>query len=215
LDMATATVTATSVPLPTSLAGTTVSVRDSAGNARLAPLFFVSPGQINYQIPSGTVNGSATITVTSGTGIVSTGRMMIATVAPGLFTANANGQGVPAAWALRVKADGSQLYEPIASFDAAQQRYLPLPFSLGPEGEQVYLILYGTGIRNYSNLANVQLRIGNVETPVAFIGAVEGLVGLDQLNAGPLPRSLAGRGEINLSLQVDGQTANAVTIAIR
>jgi uncharacterized protein (TIGR03437 family) len=215
VDMATATVTAATVPLPTSLAGTTVSVLDSEGVARLAPLFFVSAGQINYQVPPGTANGLATITVTSGDGTVSTGRMMIATVAPGLFSANANGQGVPAAVALRVKTDGSQIYEVISTYDVTQQSFVPLPLSLGPEGEQLYLILFGTGVRNVSSLANVQLQIGGSETPVVFIGAVEGLVGLDQLNVGPLPRSLAGRGEVSIVMQVGGQAANPTIVNIR
>jgi hypothetical protein len=43
-----------------------VRVRDSTGVERLAPLCFVSPGQINYHVPPGTTNGPATVTVTSG-----------------------------------------------------------------------------------------------------------------------------------------------------
>src|SRR5262249_5818931 len=39
-----------SLPLPYSLAGTTISVRDSLGSERNAPLFFVSPTQINFLI---------------------------------------------------------------------------------------------------------------------------------------------------------------------
>ena len=213
--LATRVETATTVPLPTVLAGTTLRVRDSTGLERLAPLFFVAPQQVNYQVPPGTAPGLATILITSGDGAVSTGAMSIARVVPGLFAANANGQGVAAAVALRVKADGSQLYEFVSTFDAAQQRYVPLPLSLGPEGEQLYLLLFGTGVRNYSNLANVQLQVGGVSTPVPFIGGVEGLVGLDQLNVGPLPRTLAGRGEVSIAILVDGQTANVVTVNIR
>jgi photosystem II stability/assembly factor-like uncharacterized protein len=86
---------ATTVPLPTRLAGSVVKVKDSAGVEREAPLFFVAPQQINYQIPPGTANGSATVTVTSGDGTISQGTINIVTAAPGWFTANANGQGVP------------------------------------------------------------------------------------------------------------------------
>lgn len=46
-NLATATLSATVTPLPTSLAGTTVKVRDSFGTERLASLFFVSPTQVN------------------------------------------------------------------------------------------------------------------------------------------------------------------------
>lgn len=213
--LATRTEVGTTVPLPTSLAGTTVRVHDSAGIERLAPLFFVSSGQVNYQVPPGTAAGPAILIVSSGDGAVSTGTMQIARVMPGLFAANSNGMGVAAAVALRVKTDGSQVYELVATYDAAQQRFVPLPLSLGPEGEQLYLILFGTGARNFSSLANVQARVGGTDTPVAFVGAVEGLIGLDQLNLGPLPRSLAGRGEVNIAVQVDGQTANVVTVSVR
>lgn len=47
-DLATTVLSATTQPLPTSLAGTTVKVKDSANVERLAQLFFVSPGQVNY-----------------------------------------------------------------------------------------------------------------------------------------------------------------------
>lgn len=100
------------------------------------------------------------------------------------------------------------------SYDAAQQRFVPLPVSLGPEGEQVYLILYGTGAR-FGNAANAFAKVGGVEVAVQFVGAVDGSVGLDQINLGPLPRTLAGRGEMKISLQVDGLAANVVTVAIR
>ncbi|MGH9846919.1 MAG: hypothetical protein ACREEM_50115, partial [Blastocatellia bacterium] len=64
--LATATMAAPTIPLPTTLGNTTVKVRDGAGTERLSPLFFVSPTQVNYQIPPGTAIGSATITITNG-----------------------------------------------------------------------------------------------------------------------------------------------------
>src|SRR5581483_8412592 len=64
--MATSVQVANSIPLPTQLAGTRVVVRDGAGVERPAPLFFVSPNQINYQIPPGTAAGTAIVTITSG-----------------------------------------------------------------------------------------------------------------------------------------------------
>ena len=61
--LATTTQVATTLPLPTTLGGTTVSVRDSAGVTRNAPLFFVSATQINYLLPPDTAHGAATVTV--------------------------------------------------------------------------------------------------------------------------------------------------------
>src|SRR5262249_17119583 len=45
-NLATVSMGAPSTPLPTSIAGASVTVQDSAGVERLAPLFFVSPAQI-------------------------------------------------------------------------------------------------------------------------------------------------------------------------
>jgi hypothetical protein len=91
--LAITTQAAATIPLPTRLAGTTVRVTDGAGVERFAPLFFVSPDQINYLIPEGTLAGPASVTVTSGDGKVSTGMVPIALVAPGLFAANAGRSG--------------------------------------------------------------------------------------------------------------------------
>jgi uncharacterized protein (TIGR03437 family) len=211
--LATATQVATTLPLPTTLAGTTLRIRDSAGAERPAQLFFVSAGQINYLMPAGLANGAATITVTGGDGAVSIGVVQVAAVAPGLFSANANGQGVASGLALRVRGE-TQTFEPIAQFDSAQNRFVTAPIILGPEGDQVFLILYGTGLRNRSSLANVTCTIGGVSAPVLYAGESPGFVGLDQVNIGPLPRSLAGRGEVDVVLTVDGSPANIVRIRI-
>jgi uncharacterized protein (TIGR03437 family) len=40
------------------------------------------------------------------------------------------------------------------------------------------------------------------------------LVGLDQVNI-LLPRSLAGRGAVNIETTVDGQIANTISVSIR
>src|SRR5262245_50033491 len=104
--LATQFAAAASLPLPTSLAGTPVKVKDRAGVERLALLLFVSPGQINYVIPSGTAVGAATVTVQSGDGAISSGTVEVRQVAPGIFTANGGGTGPLAGYLLRVKADG-------------------------------------------------------------------------------------------------------------
>jgi len=205
---------AETLPLPTTLAGTTVKVRDSAGVERLAPLFFVAPAQINYQIPEGAAPGEATVTITSGDGQVSTGMLNIADVAPGLFSAASSGQGVAAAVVLRVKADGAQSYEPVARYDAAQNRFVGLPIDLGEEGDQVFLLLYGTGFRHHGDLAGVTVKLGDVETAALFAGGLREYAGLDQLNL-RIPRSLAGRGEVDIALNADGHESNRVKIHIR
>ncbi|MGH6628711.1 MAG: hypothetical protein ACREB3_03150, partial [Burkholderiales bacterium] len=116
-------------------------------------------------------------------------------MAPGLFAANADGQGVPAGVALRVRADHSRTIETLARFDAAQNRFVAAPLALGPDTDQVFLVLFGTGIRFRSNLAAVTAKIGGTDAQVPFAGAQGELVGTDQINL-RLPRSLIGRGDV-------------------
>jgi uncharacterized protein (TIGR03437 family) len=212
--LATATQVATAIPLPTELAGTTVKVKDSAGIESLAPLFFVSSSQVNYLIPAGVASGPATITIAGGDGAVSTGAAQIVAVAPGLFTADASGRGLPAATVLRVKAGGMQISEPVARFDPATNKFVAVPIDLGPATDQVFLILYGTGIRFRGSLSDVTLAIGGVNEQALYAGAQGTFIGLDQVNV-RLVRSLTGRGESDVVLKVDGQMANMVKIQIK
>ena len=211
---------ASTLPLPTQLAGTSVSIKDSAGSERLAPLFYVSPTQVNYQIPPGTAQGAASVIISSGDGTVSNGVAIIHAIAPGLFTANSSGEGVAAALALRVKSDGTQSYEQVAEFDAQQNRFVARPLDLGPADEQVYLVLFGTGIRHRSSLAAVNAftratdAIRGVSLEVTYAGAQSDFVGLDQINL-LVPRSLAGRGEVEILLTVETQFTNPVKVNIK
>jgi uncharacterized protein (TIGR03437 family) len=212
--LATQTVAASSTPLPTTLAGTTVRLRDSAGNERLAPLFFVSAQQINFQIPPGTETGAATVIIASGDGRTAASNFLITSVSPALFTASSSGQGVAAALALRVKPGNVQTYEAVATFDSAQQKFVPVPLDLGPPDDQLFLILYGTGIRGRSSLTATVCTIGGTNAEVLYAGDQGGFVGLDQVNV-RLPRALIGRGEVDVIFKVDGKIANTVRVSIR
>jgi len=212
--LATTVAAATTLPLPTSLAGTTVKVRDSAGVERFAPLFFVSATQINYQTPPGTTPGTATVTVTSGSSLISTGTLQIGSVAPALFTFTSDGQGVPAAVVRRFR-NNQELQSVLAAQLDAQNKWIPLSIDLGPETDLVILEMFGTGVRFHSNSASsVTMKIGGADTQIFYAGLTPGLVGLDQVDV-VIPRSLIGRGNVDMVLTVDGQTANTVRISIR
>ncbi len=217
-NLSTSVQASTATPLPTSLAGTTVEVRDSAGAVLAAPLFFVAPAQVNYQLPQSAATGSATVAITGGNGMVSIGAVQIASVAPGVFTANANGQGVPAAVVQRVRADGSQSYEMLARYDQSSKQWVSIPIDLGPDvgnaSDQVFLSLFGTGWRFRSSELAVKVTIGGVEAPLLYAGLQPTLTGVDQINL-RLPRSLAGKGEVDLVVTADGKMANMVKVNIK
>jgi uncharacterized protein (TIGR03437 family) len=111
-------------------------------------LFFVSPTQINYQLPEGISPGAAIVTVSNiAKGEVALGALRVADTYPGLFAANSDASGVAAAHLLRVSADGSASYEPVSRLDPVSLRYEPVPLKKGADGERTFLIVYGTGIR--------------------------------------------------------------------
>jgi uncharacterized protein (TIGR03437 family) len=208
--LATTTQVADVVPLPLSLAGTSVMVTDSQGVARQAPLFFVSPGQVNCQIPVGTAAGVGTIRVTAGNGAMGAGTIQITPGAPAIFTANSDGVGAPAASLIRVKADQSQIVE--SPVQGAFPNFSPRPTDLGPLGEQVFLILYLTGMRAAQNTdgnpengaaENVRVLMGGLEVIPTFAGPAPGFVGLEQINA-QIPRALVGRGRVGVSVSAIG-----------
>jgi len=213
-NLATQTLAAATQPLPTSLAGTTVKVRDSLGIERSAPLFFVSPSQINYYMPTGTALGQASVTIVNGSGVVPAADVQVTRVAPGLFSANSDGQGLGAALGYRVSSNGTQGYFDTVRYDSATQRIVAIPLDLGPATDQVFLILFGTGIRYRSSLSGVTATLAGTTANVAYADAQGGYVGLDQVNL-LIPRSLAGRGEVNIGLTVDGKTANTIRVNIK
>ncbi|MDX2030539.1 MAG: BACON domain-containing carbohydrate-binding protein [Blastocatellia bacterium] len=200
--------------LPTALANVVVAVKDSAGVERRSPLFFVSPNQINYQMPLGTANGPASVMITNGADGLFNGVVNISRVAPGLFTANASGQGVAVGNVLRVKADGAQSYEPLAEWNATQNKFTARAIDFGDPTDQLFLILYGTGFRYCASPATATARLGGVETPLLFAGPQGAFAGLDQVNL-QIPRALAGSGEIDVVISIDGQAANTIRINIK
>lgn len=209
-DLATANESASTLPLPTVLAGTSVTVTDSNGTNRPASLFFVSPGQVNCQIPPGTASGTATVRVLSGSGAMSTGTVEVIGATPAIFTANVSGQGVPAANLIRVKPDMSQTVE--SAFQGEFPNFIPRPIDLGPEGEQVFLILYLTGLGGLpdsdgnagnGSAENVRVLLGGVEVTPTFAGPAPNFIGLEQINV-PIPRELIARGGVGVSVTALG-----------
>jgi uncharacterized protein (TIGR03437 family) len=211
-NLGTATNYATPQPADT-LGGTTVKVTDSAGVARAAQIFYVSPAQASILVPAGVASGPASLAVTNANRATVSTPIAIAAVAPGLFTSNSTGQGVAAAQVIRVHADGTQdPAQTVAVFDTRQNLWVPAPIDLGAPADTVYLLLYGTGIRHRATMPSCT--IGGKTVAVVFAGAQNTFPGLDQVNI-LLPASLRGAGVVNVLLTVDGTSANTVTLAVQ
>lgn len=210
-------------PLPTLLGNASVFV-----NGTPAPLFFVSPFQINYLIPSDLPAGPATVVVSNDSGVISRGTVEIANVSPAFFTANSNGQGVPAGYITRSSPNSLQPSdEPLVRYDTTKQEFVPLEVPR-PSGDAVYLILFGTGIRRAPNAdhssangvaESVQATIGGVPAQIFYAGPAPGYTGLDQVNI-RIPDDTAPGPTIPIVIRInDGQggmaQANTMTIALQ
>ncbi len=195
-NLAAAPQQAPSQVLPTTLGGVTVTLKDASGNVFPAPIFFVSPNQVNWLVPKGTSAGVATVTVANGS-VSSTGTALISSTAPGLYTANMSGQGPAAAQVT----NGQNYTNTSQCSSAGVCNLVAIDVSSQP-----YLILYGTGIRG-ADPANVSVKIGNIDAPVTYSGAQGFYPGLDQVNVA-LPATLKRRGQLVVTITVNGQASN-------
>jgi uncharacterized protein (TIGR03437 family) len=216
-NLTTTTEVANGLPLPFTLAGVRISFSPGNSGGKNVPLFAATPGQVNFQIPTDARLGWGMIDVTRSDGTRFSELIRIERVSPGLFTANSDGKGVPAAVALRIEENGSQKFSTVARYDGT--RFVPTPIDLGeqPTGSvwpKNFLLLFGTGISGINDPSKLKATIGGESVPVYGAAAVAGFAGLDQVNIELLP-FLAGRGEVDLVLTVDGQVANTVRINIK
>ena len=137
--------------------------------------------------------------------------MAVQTVPPALFSLNS--QGVAAATAVRMTIP-TRIASPVPVFQCvdtpASCRVVPIDSGVDAP---VYLSFFGTGIRGRSSLDHVSVMIGNMAVAPLYAGPQSQFGGLDQVNV-PLPLSLRGAGEVNVTVTVDGLTSNAVKISV-
>ena len=196
------------------LGDTAVTITDRLQVERPAYVLFVSPTQVNFVLPAGLATGPATVAITSGDGLVTRGTVNIAPVAPGLFAANASGSGLASGFVLRSGNQYGPNYEPLAQFDRTLNRFVAVPVTVDAPGETVALVLFGTGLRARDSLASVSARIGTTPLLVSYCGAVQSLLGLDQINL-TLPATLAGSGNVQVEITVDGKAANPLRFTVK
>ncbi len=174
--------------LPTKLSGIQVMVNNIA-----APVYYISPGQISFQVPSG-VSGNASVEVINN-GVTSNSLTASAsTSSPGIFPVIENGLNYPAG----VFPDGEYVGDPSVQ-----------GFRNAKPGDVIQL--YATGlaatpagvIPSQQTLSGVTVTIGSTVIPADFAGLVT--AGEFQINF-TIPQSFANQpaGSYPISLQVAG-----------
>ena len=173
-------------PLPTMLSNVSVSV-----NGTPAPLYYVSPGQINAQVPYEAVAGRAAIAVTNGSGAPLSSTLPLTNTAPGIF--------------LVVNQDGS--------VNSASQ---PAP---GGSTVSVYLTgigpvagaVTGSAAPSSPPLTTAQSVTTSLGT-LTFAGLAPGYAGLAQIN---LTLPVRAPGAYPLTITVAGAASNTIQITLR
>jgi uncharacterized protein (TIGR03437 family) len=156
-NLANATQTAYTLPLPMTMAGVSATV-----NGIAAPLYYVSPGQLNIQVPYETATGTALLAV-SNNGQVATYSFPVSASAPGIYLQSGS--------VITPNAGGSrgQIYTLFVT--GAGEVSPQVATGAGPTGNQVPVPLLG-----------VSMTIGGVTAHTEYVGIPSWSVGTLQIN---------------------------------
>jgi uncharacterized protein (TIGR03437 family) len=163
------------LPLPTALANSCLSV-----NGLPVPILFVSPDQINAQIPFQAI-GDVTLILRTPGGQSNNFNLVIEPNAPSVFLSGVAGpvDNIPTV----VRNDDNELVTPSHPIHRKSNTDLVIYLTgLGPTVPAV-----GTGLPAPSNPLAISLlqptvTLGGVDLPLLFSGLAPGLVGVDQIN---------------------------------
>ena len=192
---------ASTLPLPQTLGPTSVTV-----NGAPAPLYYASPTQINFQMPSGQPVGVAQIVVINAALKASSPNfpVLLTAVDPGLFV-TPDGRASALNQDLTVHTAGT-----------AQPAGAIIVLYLGGQGSTTPPVPDGTAAP-FAPLAlvdgQVSALIGGKPADVVFAGMAPGLVGTAQVNA-RIPQGLAP-GDQPAIITINGVPSNAGLISVR
>jgi uncharacterized protein (TIGR03437 family) len=202
-NLAASTAVAPSSPLPQALGAVTVTMGD-----RLLPLFFVSPSQINLQLPVDLQPGAATLTVIAAGAPNVQAPFTVVRNAPGLFPQIVNGQS----FALAFHADGT-LVTPGA---AAQIGELLTMYGagFGPTNPARLEGFYLPASPVYTLVDAVSVSAGNGTLSASSAFALAGSVGVDAVQFTLTDPSLSGT-NATVSVTINGQQSNTVLLPVQ
>ena len=212
-QLAPTTVVAPSVPLATTLSGVQVLV-----NGVPAPLFFVSSGQINFQVPYSLTPGQiATVQVNSGATTGNIRAVNVLASSPKLLPV-----ATPAgSYGIFINLDGSLTW-PVNAIQGCNCR---------PAKPGDIIVMFGVGFGQTTpgategaagaaqSIAGANVSFGGLfvngvtYADSLFTGLVPGLVGLYQINV-KIPADLIPAASIPVQVKVSGGISNSVNIAV-
>jgi len=199
-----ATASADGTPLPASLGGVRVEVSGVA-----APLYYVSPGQINFQVPTNVITDSMVLRVTSGSLRGPDYFGQILAQAPGIFAAGPAGsiQGAVA----NQDSSLNSTQNPAGAGSVIQI----FSTGLGATDPPIASGVPGSSSEPFNRTtATPTVLIGGTPAEVLFAAIAPGFVGLYQVNA-RIPAGITPGSSVPLQIQMGGYASNTVTIAVK
>jgi uncharacterized protein (TIGR03437 family) len=213
-NLAAATTSASSLPLPTTLGGTTVMM-----NGISVPLFFVSPLQVNFQVPWELLSSTtATLIVTTAAGTSPSIAVSLSAAAPGIFTIGTTNSATQGAIQI---ANTTTLVAPVGAVPGVVSR----PTTTGD-----ILTIYCSGLGAVTNMpvdgsaaggnslsyvqSPVGVTVGGQSATPLFAGLAPGFVGLYQVNV-QLPAGVAAGNAVPVVVSTANLNSNTATIAVQ
>jgi uncharacterized protein (TIGR03437 family) len=187
------------VPLPPNLNGVSVSV-----NGQPAPILYITPSQINFQVPWSTAVGAANVAVSVNSGSSNQISVPVLTAGPGLFT-QTNGAAI-------VQNSDYSLNGP-SNPAAAGSTIIAYLTGSGPVNPPVADGAPTPSATLVSATSSYSATIGSMTAQVQFAGLAPFFVGLVQVNV-VVPSGLA-TGSYPLKVTIAGDTSNAGTISVK
>ncbi len=224
-NLTASTVFASSLPLPFTLGGTQVLV-----DGIPAALLYVSPGQINFQMPWRTLGEQQASIVVTVNGVSSVAMTVpLTTYAPAIFTLNSQGTGQGA---IQDSSTGT-FVAPVNSIPGVTSQPTAVGKSisiyctgLGAVGENVSDGNAAAALPTFSPMSPlmtseniktttaVQATVGGISATVTYSGLAPGFAGLYQVNV-TIPAGVQSGSAVPVVLTMNGVASNTATIAIQ
>jgi uncharacterized protein (TIGR03437 family) len=201
LNLASSATQAAEAPWPVVLSGTRVSI-----NGQAAPLYFVSPNQINAQIPYSIALGEASVVVTTDRGASPPEFVNVTNAAIGVFVHPGSRR------AIALNQDNS-----LNSPDNPEARGRVVTIFVTGVGSVTPDIATGDVApldRLYRASSPVSAILGGAEATVMFLGLTPGFIGLAQANV-EIPNNAAVRSDAELNFRAGGVSSPLVTISLQ
>lgn len=200
-NFATGLTQASALPLPTEMAGVSVTV-----NGTRMPLVFVSPNQINAQLPYDIREGQARIRVATATGTSTEETVNIGAAAPGIFMLPGGSRAVA------INQDFS-----LNTAENAESRGRVLTVymtGIGPLDGELAAGQAAPASPLLRAALDAAATIGGREAPLLFLGLTPGFVGLAQANV-QIPQDAPVGGAVELVVSVNRQRSNTTQVAVK